>query len=107
MWHVWSDSGCASILSRNSPSPLFSAARRRALHRETKKLVLAALHLVPAQEGAGPIVSVRSTAIEVAMVATRSNRKDLEMAIIGEFITNGNAIVGNVRTLTVSMKARL
>jgi len=29
------------------------------------------------------------------------------MAVIGEFTTNGNTIVGNVRTLTVSMKARL
>ncbi|TKT57525.1 DUF736 domain-containing protein [Agrobacterium sp. LC34] len=29
------------------------------------------------------------------------------MAIIGEFITNGNTITGNVRTLTVSLKARL
>jgi uncharacterized protein (DUF736 family) len=29
------------------------------------------------------------------------------MAIIGEFTSNGNAITGNVRTLTVSMKARL
>ncbi|OLP54636.1 hypothetical protein BJF92_08765 [Rhizobium rhizosphaerae] len=29
------------------------------------------------------------------------------MAAIGEFTTNGNTIVGNVRTLTVSMKARL
>ncbi|MBY5760213.1 DUF736 domain-containing protein [Rhizobium leguminosarum] len=28
------------------------------------------------------------------------------MAIIGNFTTNGNAIVGNVRTLTVGMKAR-
>ena len=29
------------------------------------------------------------------------------MAIIGNFTTNSNAIVGTVRTLTVSMKARL
>lgn len=29
------------------------------------------------------------------------------MAIIGEFTTNGNAISGNVRTLTVQLKARL
>lgn len=29
------------------------------------------------------------------------------MAVIGEFTTNGNAITGQVRTLTVSMKARL
>ena len=30
------------------------------------------------------------------------------MAVIGEFNTNGNnSIIGNVRTLTVSMKARL
>lgn len=30
------------------------------------------------------------------------------MAVIGEFATNGNnSIVGNVRTLTVSMRARL
>uniref|UniRef100_UPI0031014B26 hypothetical protein n=1 Tax=Neorhizobium sp. EC2-8 TaxID=3129230 RepID=UPI0031014B26 len=29
------------------------------------------------------------------------------MAIIGNFTTNGNAITGQVRTLTVSMKARL
>lgn len=29
------------------------------------------------------------------------------MAIIGNFSTNGNAISGSVRTLTVSMKARL
>lgn len=29
------------------------------------------------------------------------------MAIIGNFSTNGNAISGQVRTLTVSMKARL
>ncbi|MDQ0323103.1 uncharacterized protein (DUF736 family) [Pararhizobium capsulatum DSM 1112] len=29
------------------------------------------------------------------------------MAIIGNFTTNGNAIVGSVRTLTVAMKARL
>ncbi|MRH96576.1 DUF736 domain-containing protein [Rhizobium rhizogenes] len=29
------------------------------------------------------------------------------MAIIGEFTTNGNTILGHVRTLTVSMKARL
>ena len=30
------------------------------------------------------------------------------MAVIGEFTTNGNnSIIGNVRTLTVSMKARL
>ena len=29
------------------------------------------------------------------------------MAVIGEFTTNGNTIVGNVRTLTVAMKARL
>lgn len=29
------------------------------------------------------------------------------MAVIGEFTTNGNTILGHVRTLTVSMKARL
>ncbi|MUZ65072.1 DUF736 family protein [Agrobacterium vitis] len=30
------------------------------------------------------------------------------MAVIGEFVTNGNnSIIGNVRTLTVSMRARL
>ncbi|NNH30611.1 DUF736 family protein [Rhizobium sp. SEMIA 4085] len=29
------------------------------------------------------------------------------MAVIGEFITNGNVIQGNVRTLTVAMKVRL
>lgn len=29
------------------------------------------------------------------------------MALIGEFATNGNVIVGNVRTLTVRMQARL
>lgn len=29
------------------------------------------------------------------------------MAIIGEFTTNGATITGNVRTLTVSLKARL
>ena len=29
------------------------------------------------------------------------------MAVIGEFTTNGNAITGQVRTLTVPMKARL
>lgn len=28
------------------------------------------------------------------------------MAVIGEFTTNGNTILGHVRTLTVSMKAR-
>ena len=29
------------------------------------------------------------------------------MAVIGEFTTNGNAIIGNVRTLSVSVRARL
>jgi len=29
------------------------------------------------------------------------------MAVIGEFTTNGNVIIGSVRTLTVRMKARL
>ncbi|ACM39476.1 DUF736 family protein [Agrobacterium vitis] len=43
------------------------------------------------------------------MGAARANRKrNTTMAVIGEFTTNGNnSIIGNVRTLTVSMKARL
>ena len=35
-------------------------------------------------------------------------KKNTTMAVIGEFATNGNnSITGNVRTLTVSMRARL
>lgn len=38
------------------------------------------------------------------MVATRTNQKDSK--IIGNFTPNSNAITGQVRTLTGSMKAR-
>ncbi|CUX68624.1 conserved hypothetical protein [Agrobacterium tumefaciens str. Kerr 14] len=58
--------------------------------------------------GAVSIAPGPYTAIEAAVGAARANRKEQIMAVIGEFATNGNnSIVGNVRTLTVSMRARL
>lgn len=77
---------------RNGRPQLSSPERCALLPREARKPLPAALHLVPASSRCGSIAPGLSTAIEVAMGATRQTHGDDKMATIGTFTSNANGL---------------
>jgi uncharacterized protein (DUF736 family) len=75
------------------------------LHHEPKKLSPAALHVVPAPKGCGPIAPGLSTTIEATIGAARTAEGNHDMATIGTFTRTESGYNGSVKTLTLNVKS--
>jgi uncharacterized protein (DUF736 family) len=102
---IWPGAGCASITFPQWRSVYFLPLRKR-IPRETRKSPACHPPLRCGRKRCGLIALGLLIAIEAAMGAARAQTRRVDMATIGTFTKSDNGFGGQIKTVTLNVKAK-
>jgi hypothetical protein len=102
---IWPGAGCASITFPQWRSVYFLPLRKR-IPRETRKSPACHPPLRCGRKRCGLIALGLLIATEAAMGAARAQTRRVDMATIGTFTKSDNGFGGQIKTVTLNVKAK-